>query len=111
MFAFLMTKETLTVFGAQTYNAQWQGICAVTLAFKILRSAAPRELMSIVDLTGKGQRQHQGRSSMNNEVGEKHHELFFCPLIHIFFFCVCVATNCLILTLYLNSVKSMSCKA
>lgn len=83
-----MTKETLTVFGAQSYNAQWQGICAVTLAFKILRSAAPRELMSIVDLTGKGQCQHQGRSSMNNEVGEKHHELFFAPSF-TFFFCVC----------------------
>lgn len=88
MFAFLMTKETLTVFGAQKYNAQWQGICAVTLAFKILRSAAPRELMSIVDLTGKGQYQHQGRrtqSAMNNKAGKKHHESIFCPLLHIFF--------------------------
>lgn len=89
MFAFLMTKGTLTVFGAQKYNAQWQGVCAVTLAFKILHSAAPRELMSIVDLTGKGQCQHQGRrtrGAMNDEVGEKHQGSIFCPLLHIYIY-------------------------
>lgn len=67
MFAFLMTKETLTVLGAQRYNAQWQGICAVSLAFKILHSAAPRKLMSTVNFTGKGQNPHQGGRTRSEE--------------------------------------------
>ena len=59
MFAFLMTEGTDNL-GAQRYNAQWQGICADSLPFKILHlgAAAPNELVSTANGTGRGQCQH-----------------------------------------------------
>lgn len=82
MFAFLMIKETLSVFRAQRYNDQCQGINTVNLTFEILHSALHRKLISIADLTGRSQFKHQGRqtrSVMNMEVGKKHHEPIFSP--------------------------------
>lgn len=86
--------------------------CTVNLALVILHSAAPRKLISTVDLTGKGQYRHQGRqtrSVMNIEVGKKHHEsIFFLTNLHIIF-----GYKLPFMTLYLDSVmylKKLHCE-